>query len=730
MSPGTPLLPTTAAYPPVPGNRLVSDKPACRSSADTRPSGQAWPTVGLRAAAGAFRTGSPLALGPETPQVACLPGHPPVRPQIWAPGRRLVPDCWREAGKCVPGRKHPRQEGTGVHEVSGGPGAMPDPAAHLPFFYGSISRAEAEEHLKLAGMADGLFLLRQCLRSLGGYVLSLVHDVRFHHFPIERQLNGTYAIAGGKAHCGPAELCEFYSRDPDGLPCNLRKPCNRPSGLEPQPGVFDCLRDAMVRDYVRQTWKLEGEALEQAIISQAPQVEKLIATTAHERMPWYHSSLTREEAERKLYSGAQTDGKFLLRPRKEQGTYALSLIYGKTVYHYLISQDKAGKYCIPEGTKFDTLWQLVEYLKLKADGLIYCLKEACPNSSASNASGAAAPTLPAHPSTLTHPQRRIDTLNSDGYTPEPARITSPDKPRPMPMDTSVYESPYSDPEELKDKKLFLKRDNLLIADIELGCGNFGSVRQGVYRMRKKQIDVAIKVLKQGTEKADTEEMMREAQIMHQLDNPYIVRLIGVCQAEALMLVMEMAGGGPLHKFLVGKREEIPVSNVAELLHQVSMGMKYLEEKNFVHRDLAARNVLLVNRHYAKISDFGLSKALGADDSYYTARSAGKWPLKWYAPECINFRKFSSRSDVWSYGVTMWEALSYGQKPYKKMKGPEVMAFIEQGKRMECPPECPPELYALMSDCWIYKVSSAHADSPLGLCIHRCRCLESSPRPHR
>ncbi|XP_014391923.1 PREDICTED: tyrosine-protein kinase ZAP-70 [Myotis brandtii] len=350
-----------------------------------------------------------------------------------------------------------------------------------------------------------------------------------------------------------------------------------------------------------------GEALEQAILSQAPQVEKLIATTAHERMPWYHSNLTREEAERKLYASSQTDGKFLLRPRKEQGTYALSMIYGKTVYHYLISQDKAGKYCIPEGTKFDTLWQLVEYLKLKADGLIYCLKEACPNASASASAGAAAPTLPTHPSTFTHPQRRIDTLNSDGYTPEPARLASPEKPRPLPMDTSVYESPYSDPEELKDKKLFLKRDNLLVADIELGCGNFGSVRQGVYRMRKKQIDVAIKVLKHSTEKADKDEMMREAQIMHQLDNPYIVRLIGVCQAEALMLIMEMAGGGPLHKFLTGKKREGPCYSRVHLA--------LLEQK---------------------------------------------------------------------------------------MKGPEVMAFIEQGKRMECPPDCPAEMYALMNDCWIYK----------------------------
>ncbi|XP_019412616.1 PREDICTED: tyrosine-protein kinase ZAP-70 [Crocodylus porosus] len=572
---------------------------------------------------------------------------------------------------------------------------MPDAASHLPFFFGSISRSEAEEHLKLAGMGDGLFLLRQCLRSLGGYVLSMVFNLQFYHYPIERQMNGTYAIAGGKAHCGPEELCEFYSKDADGLCCTLRKPCTRPSGVEPESGIFDNMRDNMVREYIRQTWKLEGDALEQAIISQAPQVEKLIATTAHESMAWYHSNISREEAERRLYSGAQPDGKFLLRQRKENSTYALSLVYGKTVYHYRIDQDKSGKYSIPEGTKFDTLWQLVEYLKLKADGLIYNLKECCPNPS--TPTGTVAPVLPAHPSMSVH--RQFSSLNADGYTPEPIGTG---KSRVLPMDTSVYESPYSDPEELKDKKLFLKRDHLMIDEVELGSGNFGCVKKGVYKMRKKQIDVAIKVLKSNNEKAVKDEMMKEAEIMHQLDNPYIVRMIGVCEAESLMLIMEMASGGPLNKYLSSKKDEIPMSNIVELMHQVAIGMKYLEEKNFVHRDLAARNVLLVNQHYAKISDFGLSKALGADDSYYKARTAGKWPLKWYAPECILYHKFSSKSDVWSYGVTMWEAFSYGQKPYKKMKGPEVMSFIEQGKRMESPADCPPEIYSLMQQCWTFK----------------------------
>ncbi|NWZ08528.1 ZAP70 kinase, partial [Agelaius phoeniceus] len=572
---------------------------------------------------------------------------------------------------------------------------MPDAAAHLPFYYGSIARSEAEEHLKLGGMADGLFLLRQCLRSLGGYVLSMVCDLQFYHYPIERQLNGTYAILGGKAHCGPEELCEFYSKDADGLCCPLRKPCNRPSGVEPQPGVFDSMRDNMVREYVRQTWKLEVLGLSRGGVVQAGGEGKAWC-------PWAGLVVPRLSDVPSVLDPGVLPLKTAWDPRNKPCSSSgkkdlLSLRIHPT--HQGLNPFLAGPtMALPSTCPAQTADFLVEYLKLKPDGLIFYLREACPNP---NMPASAAPVPPTHPSVSVSLGEALNLgpLNADGYTPDPVGVG---KSRLLPMDTSVYESPYSDPEELKDKKLFLKRDHLMIDEVELGAGNFGCVKKGVYKMRKKQIDVAIKVLKSNNEKTVKDEMMKEAQIMHQLDNPYIVRMIGVCEAESLMLVMEMASGGPLNRFLASKKDEITMSNIVELMHQVSMGMKYLEEKNFVHRDLAARNVLLVNQHYAKISDFGLSKALGADDSYYKARTAGKWPLKWYAPECILFHKFSSKSDVWSYGVTMWEAFSFGQKPYKKMKGPEVISFIEQGKRMDCPQECPAEMYSLMQQCWTYR----------------------------
>ncbi|MBN3307887.1 KSYK kinase, partial [Amia calva] len=627
---------------------------------------------------------------------------------------------------------------------------MADKVNELPFFYGNITREDAEDYLRQAGMNDGLYLLRQSRNYLGGFALSVAYSRQCYHYTIEREMSGNFVIAGGKSHKTPSDIIDYHSQESDGLVCLLKKPCNRPRGMQPKVGAFEDLKEQLIREYVKQTWNLQGSALEQAIISQRPQLEKLIATTAHEKMPWFHGSISRDDSEPRLLRGSKTNGKFLIRQRDSNGSFALCLLHGGKVMHYRIDRDKTGKLSIPDGKKFDTLWQLVEHYSYKPDGLLRVLTETCPRPD-----GVEGPPLPEHhPSVRTllisarylykrhlsteainQSHSKLSTmaktkeLSKDvrdkivdlhkagmGYKTiakqleitsllcfSPCLFHAADiSPEAMPMDTSVYESPYADPEELKPKTVHLERKQLVLEEGELGSGNFGKVLKGVYRMMKSEKPVAIKILKNDdNDPAVKEEMLREANVMQQLDDPYIVRMIGICEAENLMLVMELAELGPLNKFLQ-KNKHLSVKNITELVHQVSMGMKYLEENNFVHRDLAARNVLLVTQHYAKISDFGLSKALAAEENYYKAKTHGKWPVKWYAPECMNYFRFSSKSDVWSFGVLMWEAYSYGQKPYKGMKGSDVMQMIERGDRMEAPPDCPAEIYDIMRKCWTYK----------------------------
>uniref|UniRef100_A0A8C6TFV3 Tyrosine-protein kinase n=1 Tax=Neogobius melanostomus TaxID=47308 RepID=A0A8C6TFV3_9GOBI len=590
---------------------------------------------------------------------------------------------------------------------------MADVVNTLPFFYGSIPREEAEEYLRQAGMGNGLYLLRQSRNYLGGFALSVAFAGRCYHYTIEKEPRETFAIAGGKSHRSPQDVIDYHSQESDGLVCLLKKPCNRPKNMQPKVGAFDDLKEKLIRECVKQTWKLQGAALEQAIISQRPQLEKAIAKTAHEKMPWFHGTIAREESESRLQNGTRTNGKFLIRQRDTKGSYALCLLHDGHVMHYRIDKDSAGKLSIPDGKKFDTIWQLVEHYSYKPDGLLRVLTDACPRHDEDNGKPLF---LQSHRSSTKHAASGfLDKIKS---VPLPARLktftsrlSSNDDneyvikrennlEEALPMDSSNFESPYADPEELRSSTV--DRKLLFLEDGELGSGNFGTVMKGIYKMRKTEKHVAVKVLKNDDNNpAVREEMLREANVMQQLDNPYIVRMIGICEAENLMLVMELAELGPLHKFLQ-KNRTISLKNITELVHQVCMGMKYLEEHNFVHRDLAARNVLLVTQHYAKISDFGLSKAVGDDQNYYLAKAHGKWPVKWYAPECINYFKFSSKSDVWSFGVLMWEAYSYGQKPYKGMKGNDVMQMIESGSRMEAPANCPPEMYDLMTTCWTYK----------------------------
>ncbi|XP_036973675.1 tyrosine-protein kinase SYK [Acanthopagrus latus] len=599
---------------------------------------------------------------------------------------------------------------------------MADNVNALSFFYGNITREEAEDYLRQAGMSNGLYLLRQSRNYLGGFALSVSYSGRCYHYTIEKEPNETYAIAGGKSHRIPVDVIDYHSQELDGLVCLLKKPCNRPKNMQPKVGPFEDLKEKLIREYVKQTWNLQGAALEQAIISQRPQLEKLIATTAHEKMPWFHGAIAREDSESRLQNGSRSSGKFLIRQRDVNGSYALCLLHEGQVMHYRIDRDRTGKLSIPDGKKFDTLWQLVEHYSYKPDGLLRVLTDPCPRPDGeigligrpplprdhpgfSSAFQHAAGGILSRLKTVPIPGRKKNAESRHSTTdlnPYETRVSNNQAAsrEAMPMDTEVYESPYADPDELRSSTV--NRDQLYLEDGELGSGNFGTVMKGIYKMRKTEKPVAVKILKNDDNNPSVrEEMLREANVMQQLDNPYIVRMIGICEAENLMLVMELAELGPLNKFLQ-KNKQTTIKNITELVHQVSMGMKYLEEHNFVHRDLAARNVLLVTQHYAKISDFGLSKAVAEEQNYYKAKGHGKWPVKWYAPECINYFKFSSKSDVWSFGVLMWEAYSYGQKPYKGMKGNDVMQMIESGKRMDAPVNCPQEMYDLMRFCWTYK----------------------------
>ncbi|XP_063311007.1 tyrosine-protein kinase SYK isoform X1 [Pelobates fuscus] len=601
---------------------------------------------------------------------------------------------------------------------------MAESTHQLPYFFGNITREQAEDYLKQGGQTDGLYLLRQSRSYLGGYALSVAHGRKYYHYTIERELSGTYAIAGGISHNSPADLCLYHTQESSGLVCLLKKTCSRPSGMQPKIGPFEDLKENLIREYVRQTWSLEGAALEQAIISQKPQLEKLIATTAHEKMPWFHGKISREDSEALLLNGPKTNGTFLIRERDNNGSYALCLLHDKKVSHYRIDRDKTGKLSIPEGKKFDTLWQLVEHYSYKPDGLLRVLTNPCQRAHY-NGNSISFSRLPALPrererpvnwsaggiisrfKSYTFPKPGSKKTQGSFARAESVMSVNPYVSRPkadidaLPMDTDVYRGIYEDPDEFRPKTVKINREQLSLYEEELGSGNFGTVKKGILKTAKSNRKVAVKILKNDNDDpAVQDELLKEASVMHHLDNPYIVRMIGICEAENWMLVMELAELGPLNKFLT-KSRDVSEKNVTELVHQVCMGMKYLEESNFVHRDLAARNVLLVTQHYAKISDFGLSKAIGSDENYYRAKCCGKWPVKWYAPECINYYKFSSKSDVWSFGVLMWEAYSYGQKPYKGMKGGEVLQMIESGKRMECPIRCPSEIYDLMKKCWTY-----------------------------
>uniref|UniRef100_A0A182WDM7 Focal adhesion kinase 1 n=1 Tax=Anopheles minimus TaxID=112268 RepID=A0A182WDM7_9DIPT len=211
------------------------------------------------------------------------------------------------------------------------------------------------------------------------------------------------------------------------------------------------------------------------------------------------------------------------------------------------------------------------------------------------------------------------------------------------------------------------------------------------------IQVAVKTCKPDADTTTSEKFLQEAYIMKKFEHPHIIKLIGISSGPPIWIVMELARHGELRAYLKKNGPKLKLGTLLLYSYQLSTALSYLESKKFVHRDIAARNVLVSSPTCIKLADFGLSRWV-EDQSYYTS-TKGMLPIKWMAPESINFRRFTTASDVWMFGVCTWEILMLGIKPFQGVKNCDVIGKLENGERLPLPPNCPPRLYSLMSQCW-------------------------------
>ncbi|XP_006864740.1 PREDICTED: muscle, skeletal receptor tyrosine-protein kinase isoform X3 [Chrysochloris asiatica] len=274
---------------------------------------------------------------------------------------------------------------------------------------------------------------------------------------------------------------------------------------------------------------------------------------------------------------------------------------------------------------------------------------------------------------------------------------------------------------------------------DIGEGAFGRVFQarapGLLPYEPYTM-VAVKMLKEEASADMQADFQREAALMAEFDNRNIVKLLGVCAVgKPMCLLFEYMAFGDLNEFLRSmsphtvctlshndlSRAQLsspgpPPLSCAEQLciaRQVAAGMAYLSERKFVHRDLATRNCLVGENMVVKIADFGLSRNIYSAD-YYKANENDAIPIRWMPPESIFYNRYTTESDVWAYGVVLWEIFSYGLQPYYGMAHEEVIYYVRDGHILSCPENCPLELYNLMRLCW----SKLPTDRPSFTSIHR------------
>uniref|UniRef100_A0AAY4DN55 non-specific protein-tyrosine kinase n=1 Tax=Denticeps clupeoides TaxID=299321 RepID=A0AAY4DN55_9TELE len=264
-----------------------------------------------------------------------------------------------------------------------------------------------------------------------------------------------------------------------------------------------------------------------------------------------------------------------------------------------------------------------------------------------------------------------------------------------------------------DPTVFMKRFLKKIRD--LGEGHFGKVELCMYDPRGDHTGelVAVKSLKPESKEQQSSNLWCEIGILKELYHENIVKYKGICNEDAIKLIMEYLPAGSLKEYLPRNKANTSLKTLLSYAVQICQGMDYLGSRNYIHRDLAARNVLVENERTVKIGDFGLTKSIKDNEGYYTVKDDLDSPVFWYAPECLVHCKFYRASDVWSFGVTMYELLTYCDtsrspmtvflnmigRSHGQMTVTRLVKVLDEGRRLPQPEGCPDMIYAQMRKCW-------------------------------
>ena len=329
-------------------------------------------------------------------------------------------------------------------------------------------------------------------------------------------------------------------------------------------------------------------------------------------------------------------GSYLVRDHETTpGDYSLSVKDIDRVRHYKIRRHENGSFFVTRRVQFATIPELIQYYQIQADGLCVELKYPC---------------------------------------------LAVEKPQTVGLSKQAYEEWEIDPRQIR----LIRR---------LGGGQFIEIWEGVWNGTTA---VAVKALKTGT--MSPQEFLQQAALMKKLRHLKLIQLYAVCtREEPIFIIMELIKYGSLLEYLRGEGRSLQQPQLIDMSAQVAAGMAYLETQNCIHRDLTAHNILVGDHMVCKVADFGLAHVI--DEDIYEETTSAKFPIKWTAPEAVLYKRFTIKSDVWSFGIVLYEIITYGRFPYPGMTNAEVLEKLSQGYRMGCPINCPKELYDIMLDCW-------------------------------